>query len=140
MQDSTGNSPRQDLTGLRILLVDDSVDNQRLFSLYLKKAGAGVTLAGNGQEGVATALKAQNDGQPFDIILMDMQMPVMDGFTATQTLRDRGVQTPIVALTGNAIEEDQDQYEAAGFTDYLTKPILRDDLLAGVVKASQGRS
>jgi len=118
----------------RILLVEDAVDNQRLFSIFLKKAGAEVILAGNGREGVNAVEAALRDGRPFDLILMDMQMPVMDGLTATNILRERGIDTPIVALTGNVMQEAQDRCYAAGFTDFLTKPIQRDTLLSLVMK------
>jgi len=118
----------------RILLVDDSIDNQRLFSIFLKKTGAGVILAGNGQEVINAVEAALRDGKPFDLILMDMQMPVMDGIAATKILREKGIDTPIVALTGNAMQEAQDSCYAAGFTDFLTKPIQRDALLSAVAK------
>ncbi len=74
----------------RVLLVEDGPDNQRLISYLLKKAGAEVLIATNGAEGVKAAEQAVTDGRPFDVILMDMQMPVMDGYTATRTLRDHG--------------------------------------------------
>ena len=119
---------------MRILLVDDGVDNLRLFSMILKKAGADVTLARNGLEGVHTVEKGYQEGKSFDIILMDMQMPVMDGLTATKNLRDQGVKIPIVALTGNTMEEELEQCFVAGFTDFITKPILGDTLLSSIVK------
>ena len=118
----------------RILLVDDSIDAQRLFSIFLKKTGAEVILAGNGQEGVNAVEATLQEGKPFDLILMDMQMPVMDGITATKILREQGIDTPIVALTGNALLEEQDRCFAAGFTDFLTKPIQHDTLLSAVAK------
>ena len=118
----------------RILLVDDSVDAQRLFSIFLKKTGAEVILAANGREGVNAVEAATQDGRPFDLILMDMQMPVMDGITATQLLREKGIDTPIVALTGNDLQEARYISSAAGFTDFLTKPIQRDALLSAVAK------
>ena len=118
----------------RILLVDDSIDNQRLFSIFLKKTGAEVILVGNGQEGIHAVEAAIQDGKPFDLILMDMQMPVMDGITATQILREKGIDTPIVALTGNAEQEARESCFAAGFTGFLAKPIQSDALLSAVTK------
>lgn len=134
MQDSTGTVFHPFIEGLRILLVDDSDDNQRLLSMILKKAGADVTQARNGQEGIYAVKMSQNDGKPFDVILMDIRMPVMDGFTASKTLRDQGIQTPIIALTGNTGGDVQDQCYAAGFTDFLTKPILRYAFLNAIAK------
>ena len=118
----------------RILLVDDSADNQRLFSIFLKKTGATVILAGNGQEGVNAVEAALKDGQPFDVILMDLQMPVMDGLTATKLLREQGICSPIVALTGNDTQEERDTCFAAGFSDFLAKPIQRNTLLSTIAK------
>ena len=120
------------LEGCRVLLVDDGIDNQRLFTMILKKAGVEVTQAVNGQEGVDAVVRSLEDGNPFDVILMDMQMPVMDGLTATKIIRDKGVKTPIVALTAHAMQEERDRCHAAGCTDFLTKPILRDALLSAV--------
>ena len=118
----------------RILLVDDGIENQRLFSIFLKKTGAEVILAGNGREGVHAVEAARKDGKTFDVILMDMQMPVMDGLTATKILREQGIDIPIVALTGNFMEEARNTCYAVGFTDFLTKPIQRDALLSVVTK------
>jgi CheY-like chemotaxis protein len=126
--------PHHQLEGCRVLLVDDGVDNQRLFSMIMKKAGIDLTTALNGQEGVNAVLRSLEDGKPFDVILMDLQMPVMDGLTATKLIRDKGVETPIVALTAHAMQEERDRCHAAGCTDFLTKPILRDALLSAIAK------
>ena len=126
------NTNHRPLEGRRVLLVDDGVDNQRLFSIILKKADVDLTTAFNGQEGVDAVEKSLEDGKPFDVILMDMQMPVMDGLTATKIIREKGVEIPILVLTANAIQEDQDKCHAAGCTGFLTKPILRDTLIAAV--------
>ena len=120
------------LEGCRILLVEDGVDNQRLFSLILKKAGAVITTAVNGQEGVNAVERSLEAGKPFDVILMDMQMPVMDGLTATRTLREKGIAIPIVALTARAMQEEQDKCHEAGCNVFLSKPIHRDALLSTV--------
>ncbi|WP_339733304.1 ATP-binding protein [uncultured Gimesia sp.] len=116
------NSP---LNG-RILLVEDGPDNQRLIRFILNKAGAEVTIAKNGVEGIKLALAAKETEAPFDLILMDMQMPVMDGYEATQTLRELAYKGQIVALTANAMKGDAERCLAAGCDAYLSKPIDRN--------------
>ncbi|MCY2992051.1 MAG: PAS domain S-box protein [Planctomycetota bacterium] len=116
----------------RILLAEDSLDSQRLLALLLKRAGAEVTVVDNGQLAVAAAWAAHEAGRPFDVILMDMSMPVLDGFKATRQLRQQGYTAPIVALTAYAMTEDFQRCLAAGCNDYATKPIDRQRLLATV--------
>lgn len=117
------------LDGTRVLVVEDSTDNQALFSLILKTAGASVDIANDGYEGINLA--RTND---YDVILMDVQMPKMDGHQATQTLRSTGYKVPIVALTAHAMNEERERARTSGFTDYLSKPVSRDELLAMVSK------
>ncbi len=127
-------SSPQPLAGYRILLAEDGQDNQRLFSFMLRKAGAEVFLAQDGELAVKIALKNLQSGFFFSIILMDMQMPVMDGYTATRQLREKGYTGPIVALTAHAMQEERQKCLDAGCDDYATKPILRDALIAAVLK------
>ncbi|MCX7425225.1 MAG: PAS domain S-box protein [Planctomycetia bacterium] len=120
----------------RILLAEDGLDNQRLISLLLRKAGADVSLVENGQLAVEAALAAREAGEPFDVILMDMQMPVLDGYEATRQLRALGYTGRIVALTAHVMAEDCQRCLDAGCNDYLSKPCRRRDLLEMVARHS----
>lgn len=117
------------LNGLKILLVEDGPDNQRLISFLLKKAGASVDMSENGELGYRKAMDATAQGEPFDVILMDMQMPIMDGYTAASKLRADGYEGPIIALTAHAMAEDRNRCIEAGCTDYSTKPVDRAKLI-----------
>jgi signal transduction histidine kinase/ActR/RegA family two-component response regulator len=111
----------------RVLLVEDGPDNRRLISAILEKAGARVSCAENGLEGAEAALAG--DGRTFDVVLMDMQMPVLDGYAATRRMRAAGYRRPIVALTAHAMADDRQKCLDAGCDDFLTKPLDRQRLL-----------
>jgi hypothetical protein len=115
--------------GKKILVVEDSLDNQLLAQLYLSRASANVEFAQNGLDGVERVSSGS-----FDLVLMDIQMPVMDGYTATQELRERGYKLPIIALTGYAMKADQEKCIEAGCTDYLAKPFDRISLMECVAR------
>jgi len=116
----------------RVLLAEDALDMQRLLSFVLTKSGVDVTIAENGRIAVDMALAAWYADQPFDLIFMDMQMPVLDGYTATRQLRQSGYPGPIVALTAHAMAGDREKCLEAGCNDYTTKPIERQTLIAMV--------
>ncbi len=118
----------------RILVVDDGDENRELIATVLREYGVTPDEAQNGQIAVDKARAAN-----YDIILMDMQMPVMDGFTATRSLREAGCTTPIVALTANAMHGYEQEVIAAGCTAYLTKPVDIDALLSTVAGMVGGR-
>ena len=117
-----------------VLLAEDGLDNQLLISTHLTRAGARVTIAENGRIAMEMAMAALLAKEPFDVILMDMQMPEMDGYAATSELRRKGYTGPIVALTAHAMAGDRERCLAAGCSDYLTKPIGRSKLVGAVAE------
>ncbi|TWW07856.1 hypothetical protein E3A20_30150, partial [Planctomyces bekefii] len=106
------------LKGIRVLLAEDSPDNQVLISRLLRAQCAEVVIVNNGEEAIPRAIR-----EKFDVILMDLQMPILDGFEATKRLRAMGCQTPIVALSAHAMKEEMDRSIQSGCNDHLTKPI-----------------
>ena len=118
----------KELSDLSVLIVDDSPDNRDLLSSYLRKAGAKVEFAVNGEFGVAKALQLS-----FDVVLMDIQMPVLDGNQAMRLLKEANYPKPVIALTAHAMRAERDYSLALGFSDYLTKPIDRKTLIEKLV-------
>ncbi len=117
------------LDGRRVLLVDDSLDNQRLVSTILRRAGAEVEVADHGRHALE-AVALGRSRREFDVIMLDMQMPELDGYSTARELRASGYKGRIVALTGNAGEDDRGRCLDAGCDDYATKPIERLKLLS----------
>ncbi|MET0267501.1 MAG: response regulator [Duganella sp.] len=122
---------RQRLAGLRLLVVEDNFLNQQVACELLRAEGAQVEVASDGAEGLARVL----EGGVFDGVLMDMQMPVMDGYEATRRLRAHGYTTlPILALTAHVLETEKDTCRAAGVDDFIAKPIEFEELIGTVAR------
>jgi signal transduction histidine kinase len=113
----------------RVLVAEDGDDNQRLIARLLGRAGLEVEIAANGRRAVDRALEAEREARPFDAVLMDMQMPELDGYAATQALRDGGYVRPIIALSAHAMHEDRERCISAGCDAFAPKPIDRQQLL-----------
>jgi CheY-like chemotaxis protein len=128
-QNAHGYTERLALNGVKVLVVDDSADNRVLVTTFLKKAGALVTQAEDG----SIAVQKATEEDP-DMILMDIQMPVMDGHRATQTLRSQGYEKPIIALTAHAMREEKERCFASGCTEFMTKPLNRELLMETLSK------
>jgi two-component system sensor histidine kinase/response regulator len=122
---------------MHVLLAEDNTVNQRLATRLLEKRGHRVTVANNGQEAIAHLQKSS-----FDLVLMDVQMPLVDGLEATRLIRkqekETGIHQPIVALTAHAVKGDQERCEAAGMDGYLAKPIRPEELDAVLQKYMSG--
>jgi CheY-like chemotaxis protein len=132
LEQATVHTAKKELIGQKILLVDDSTDNRILVSRMLAFYGAMVTSASSAKE----ALNLAEQGS-WDVILMDMQMPIMDGFAATQELRSRNYKGPIIALTAHALPEEKERCIAAGCDDHVTKPVHWPHLIQVVKKWSR---
>ena len=122
-----------------ILYAEDNHDNQRLIGMLAKQTGADITIVENGKDALTTALKEE-----FDLVLMDIQMPVMNGEMATRLLRENGFKKPIVAITANLMDHEIKSYLEAGCNDYLSKPVQRhrfyDVLKQYLSVVSEGKS
>jgi len=125
---------RQPLRNVRILVVEDMVVNQVIISTLLREVGAQVEIADNGAIGVQKVMHDMDNGLVFDVILMDMQMPVMDGYEATAFLRKHNYDRPIVAVTAHALTGDREKTLKAGCDDYIAKPIDNHTLIEIVQK------
>jgi signal transduction histidine kinase/CheY-like chemotaxis protein/HPt (histidine-containing phosphotransfer) domain-containing protein len=119
------------LTGVRVLLADDGETNRKLMNLFLTREGAEVSTAVDGDMACRMAL-----GEQFDVVLMDMQMPVMDGYAATRKLREHGFERPIIALTAHAMRGDREKCQDAGCSGFITKPVNVDELVLQVRAAA----
>jgi len=120
----------------KVLLVDDVEDNRKLISFFIRKTGAQVEMAENGQQALEKLLRSD-----YDLVLMDMQMPVMDGVEATRAIRSRQLSVPVVMLTANAYNKDRLHCEQAGANGFLTKPIANkrlNDVLMQYLKPYDG--
>ncbi len=130
---SGASQPQDALTGVHVLVTDDNPDNQRIIQFMLEQAGATVDLASNGCEATQRVLSSENL-RKIDIVLMDMQMPVCDGYTATRTLRSQGLNIPVIALTAYTMAGDRQKCLDSGCTSYLTKPVVPDVLISEMLK------
>ena len=126
---SAKTNSSQAVAGLNVLLAEDSADNQFIVSRILNQAGVHVELANNGEEAVSKALKGS-----YDVVLMDIQMPQVDGREATTRLRKKGYRSPIIALTANALKGDREKALLSGFDDYITKPIQKNELFDSLAR------
>jgi CheY-like chemotaxis protein len=113
----------------RILLVEDGELNQALFRYHLERAGAVVTVADDGHMALVRIHEVHGTSRAFDLIITDIQMPGLDGYELTRTLRGLGCRTPILALTAHAMAEDRQRCFDAGCDDYLVKPVEREALV-----------
>jgi signal transduction histidine kinase/CheY-like chemotaxis protein len=125
------SGPKVRISG-SVLVAEDGIDNQALIAAKLGETGLKIELASNGQIACEKAMAAAGRGKPFDLILMDVQMPVMDGFTAMLELRGKGYRGPIIALTANAMDRDRTKCLNAGCNEFVTKPIQMEKLFKAI--------
>ena len=121
------------LKDAKVLVVEDNLSNQRIIGLYLNEVVASIDYASNGKEALENF-----ENSKYDIVLMDLQMPVMDGFKASQKIREMetsfGIRTPIIAVTANTFANDLEKCKAVGIDGYISKPFMSDELVAEIKK------
>ncbi len=122
------------MVGCRVLVIDDTPANLRLVRHFLDRAGAVVTCCPSGPSGIDAAFKAEAAGEPFQVVLLDIQMPEMDGYEVARVLRERGFQAPVLAFTANTLSTDREFCLRSGFDDYVTKPIDKRTLVELVAR------
>jgi signal transduction histidine kinase/CheY-like chemotaxis protein len=135
---STQTKTTTDLSNSKILIVDDAKDNRVLLKHMLKRTGAKTEFAHDGQQAVDIVEQSIKQKMPFDLILMDMQMPILDGYHATIELRKMGVTTPIMAVTAHALDGDREHCINAGCNEYMSKPVNKTKLIATCAKLITG--
>lgn len=123
------------LTGLKILIADDCEENQFLFSHLLKRKGALISTASDGNEAVEKSLL-----ENFDIILMDIQMPFLNGYEALEKMKASGIQSPILAVTASSQREEKNKLLEAGFAGYVAKPLDKELLIQTIFNLTQKNS
>jgi signal transduction histidine kinase/CheY-like chemotaxis protein len=128
VNEEPASKPQRRMSG-HVLVVDDNRDIRFLARHMLELAGASITTADDGEEAIDMVRQAQANNTPFDAILLDMQMPRLDGYDTVKALRSMGITTPVVALTASAMEGDREKCLEVGCNDYLTKPIDSQQLL-----------
>ncbi len=127
--DSSDSPAANSLSGKTILVAEDGKENQKLISYHLRKAGAEVVVAENGKIALDKIAEFEKESKVFHVVLMDMQMPELDGYSATRALRERGYERPVIALTANAMDDDRLKCIVAGCDDYISKPIDTAELI-----------
>jgi signal transduction histidine kinase/DNA-binding NarL/FixJ family response regulator/HPt (histidine-containing phosphotransfer) domain-containing protein len=137
--DASKRAAQVDCTGARVLLAEDGLDNQRLIGTLIRKAGATIDIVDNGAAALARALEQAARFEAYDVVFMDMQMPIMDGYTATAKLREAGYQGEIVALTAHAMATERQRCLDAGCSAFLSKPVNRVALLETIRSAHAAR-
>ncbi|MDR2546250.1 MAG: response regulator [Lachnospiraceae bacterium] len=118
----------------QVLVCEDNVINQQVVVAHLARIGLKTTIAANGQVAVDLVTEQLKHGGSYDVILMDIHMPIMDGIEATVKLLSMGITTPIIAMTANAMKRDRESYLAMGMSDYISKPFFAQDLWACLLK------
>jgi signal transduction histidine kinase len=124
LENNLNSQPKTQNKRYKILLVEDSADNQIIIKSFLQTNNYDLSFANDGTEGLRKAL-----GESYDLILMDIQMPSMDGYQVTKLLREQGYNKPIVALTAHALKEARDEALQKGFNEYVTKPVKKEVLI-----------